>query len=140
MRNNMLDTDGIKSTFTSGYINIYTGSQPATADDAVPGTAVLLAIISNNGTATGVTFDAPVAGKISKAAAETWSDTALATGSAGWFRLYRSADNPATSDTTLARIDGAVSTSGAELNISNTSVVIAAVQTVTQFDITMPAA
>ncbi len=136
LRQALLGTADFKTTFTLAGINMYTGSQPPSADDAV--TATLLAPITVDDTGVGINFDAPVAGIISKALAETWSGTASATGTAGWFRLFILAEDPATGSTTLARMDGAIATSGGELNMSSTAVVIGAVQTITSFDVTLP--
>ena len=120
------------------FINIYTGSQPSDADQAAIGT--LLATIYSDGAAVGISFDAPVAGVIAKAVAETWSGTAVAEGTGGWFRLFEAAGNPAILSTTESRIDGNIATSGANMNMSNTFIANGAVQTVSTFAITFPAA
>lgn len=144
LRNGILNATGIKENLDLGFLYIYTGAQPASADAAATGT--LLAVISNNGGATGLTFDAPAAGKLSKASAETWSGTAIASGTAGWFRFQKLNTDEATTRTDASgasatnRIDGAIAVSAAQLNLSNTTITTAAVQTISQFDITMPAA
>ncbi len=137
LRQTLLGAADFRTVFTFASINLYTGSQPASADDSVA--ATLLAPITVGGGATGLTFDAPVAGVIAKAVAEIWSGTALATGTAGWFRLFILADDPATQDVVLERMDGAIATSGGELNMSSTAVVLGAVQTITNFTVTLPA-
>ena len=76
---------------------------------------------------------------MSKAGAETWTGTAGATGTAGWFRLQTAGDGGGSSSTD-ERLDGAISTSGAELNMSSTSIVATAVQAISTFQITIPAA
>ncbi|MEX2600442.1 MAG: hypothetical protein WD355_02260 [Balneolaceae bacterium] len=136
-RNAMLDATGLAAGLEVAQINIYTGSQPTDADTAASGT--LLASITVDGGATGVTFDAAASGVLSKAAAETWQGTAAASGTAGWFRLFLKTDSPSGASTTLVRVDGSVAVSGGDLNISNTSITSGAVQTITEFDITMPA-
>lgn len=136
LRQALLGTASFQSEFNLSKINIYSGTQPSSPDDAATGT--LLVTISNNGGATGLTFDAPVAGSISKAAAETWSGTAVADGTAGWFRLYENLDTPGSSSTTASRIDGNIATSGANMNMSNTFIANAAVQTVSSFSVTLP--
>jgi hypothetical protein len=138
-RQALLDTADFQSEFAVSFINIYTGTQPATADTAASGT-LLATIYSNNPTDTvGISFDSPVAGTIGKAVAETWAGTAVATGTAGWYRLYEAGGNPAILSTTESRIDGNISTSGANMNMSSTTVTIATVQTVSTFDVTLPA-
>lgn len=130
--------DGVKAILRGCKIAIYSGSQPADADSVATGT--LLATISLDGGAVGLSWGDAVAGVLSKAIAETWQGTAVATGTAGWFRCYQSGDDPAAAETELARFDGSISTSGAQLNMSNTAVVEDAVQTISAFSYTQPAA
>ncbi|NIT14179.1 MAG: hypothetical protein GTN99_08075 [Candidatus Dadabacteria bacterium] len=139
LRNAMLGTASFDAEFTACFINIYSGPQPASADDAITGSNTLLATIYSDGAALGLNFDAPVSGTISKAAAETWSGTALASGTAAWFRLYEAGDTPANLSTTASRVDGSIGISGGDMNISNTTITVSAVQTITQFDVTLPA-
>lgn len=138
LRNKLMGTADFGTIFTNCFLNIYTGNQPANPDDAASGT--LLVTIYRDGAALGLNFDAPVAGKVSIAAAETWTGPGLATGTAAWGRLYEATDDPSLSSTTLGRLDGSVAVSGGNINMTSTSVVTGAVQTVTQFDVTMPAA
>jgi hypothetical protein len=49
LRNKLLDTGSFRSIMDRCFINIYSGSRPSSADDAVPGASVLLAVISVNG-------------------------------------------------------------------------------------------
>lgn len=127
----------IQDVFKDGFIRIYTGTQPTSPDDAPTGT--LLVTIYSDGAAAGLEFDDAAAGVISKKATETWSGTAGNTGTAGWFRLYAPGD-PLGSSSIDERIDGACGTSGAELNMSSTSIVSGAVQSISTFQLTMPAA
>jgi hypothetical protein len=128
---------GFQAIFKDGFINVYSGTQPTSADDAPSGT--LLCTFYSDGAATGLEFDDAAAGVISKAAAETWSGTAVASGTAGWFRLYQAGDGGASS-TTDCRLDGACATSGGQLNMSSLSISSGAVQTISTFQITQPAA
>jgi hypothetical protein len=82
------------------------------------------------------------AGVLSKDA-NVWQGTAVATGTAGWCRFEAAVNDPGTLDTTpfvISRIDGAVATSGAELNMGSTAVVSGAIQSVASFTITLPTA
>lgn len=128
---------GFKEIFKDCFIDIYTGTQPTSADDAPSGT--LLCTFYSDGAAAGLEFDDPVAGVLSKAAVETWSGTAVASGTAGWFRVRQAGDSGASS-TTDCRLDGACATSGAQLNMSSLSISSGAVQTISTFQITQPAA
>jgi len=80
-----------------------------------------------------------VLGAISKDAS-TWSGVALADGTAGYFRLVTTLDG-ADSDTDYSdcRIQCNVSTSGAELNLSNINLVSGATETIDTFTLTEPA-
>ena len=122
--------------FNLGFINVYTGTQPSTADMAPTGS--LLATISNAGG--GITLGEAASGVISKASGETWSGTVVLAGVAGWARLYAAGDDGALS-TTEERLDGAVAASGSEFNFPNgVSWALSSVQVLTAFSITAPTA
>lgn len=141
MRNKMLDGGtggGIKGSLNLGFINIYSGPQPLSADTGATGT--LLGTVSVNAGGTGLTFDAADAGVIAKAAAEAWKFNGVASGTAGWFRFYPAAGTPADTSTTEARIDGSIASSGADMNLSNVAITVGAPNTVDVFQFTLPAA
>lgn len=75
-------------------------------------------------------------GAIAKHASQIWSGLGIAAGTAGWFRFYGGATDAGAYSTTLPRIDGRCATSGAEMNLSNTSIVVGAAQSITEFSIT----
>ena len=140
-RNKLLDggaTGGIKNAFNLGFINIYTGSQPNAASVGATGTLLGTVTVNGDGT-TGIGFDAAAAGVIAKAAGQTWKFTALAAGIPGWFRLYAAGGTPSTTDDTQSRIDGAIGSSGSDLNLTTLVVQIGQVNAVDSFTITMPA-
>lgn len=127
----------------NGCLWIYSGSQPADADAAATGTALLKITVSSgafvHGSATnGLDFDSPAAGVLTKAAAEVWSGIGLADGTAGWFRFVGNPTDALGLSTTLPRIDGRVSTSGAEMTLSSLSVVTGATVTVDSFSMSFP--
>jgi hypothetical protein len=139
-RNKLLDggtSGGIKGAFNLGFMNIYSGSQPSNADTGATGT--LLGTVSVNGAGGGISFDPSVAGVIAKAAAELWRFTGLAAGIAGWYRLYEATDTPGNTQSTKARVDGAIGSSGADLNLTNLQIQPGQVNTCDAFTITMPA-
>ncbi len=121
LRNKMLSTGSFKSVMTGCLINIYSGSRPANADAAVPGGAVLLAVISTDGDGSGLNWDtAAAAGVLLKHQSEVWQeDSILASGVAAWFRIYESGDTPANASSTAARADGLIGTNGADLNLNS---------------------
>jgi len=129
------ESKSLQDIFYKGFMEIYSGPQPSSANDAPTGT--LLCTVYSNGTSEGLSFDDAVSGTIAKAAAETWSGTSTATGTAGWFRFKSAGDGGASSQTD-ERLDGSVATSGAQLNMSSTTVTSGAVQTISTFAITMP--
>jgi hypothetical protein len=79
----------------------------------------------------------PASGVIQKNS-DVWSGVGLATGTAGYFRLVTTLDTGLLSTTEL-RIQGNVSTSGAELNLSNINITLGATQTIDTFQLTEPA-
>lgn len=115
----------IQDVFTLGNVKIYTGTQPTDPDSAPTGT--LLVTIANG--ASGVTFADATDGVLTKTVGETWSGVGVANGTAGYFRLCAYGDSGADS-TTDCRIDGAVATSGGELNFSSLAFTSGATQTI----------
>lgn len=117
--------DDLARRLDSGYLRIYDGAQPATADTAL-GAQVLLAELrfaatSAPAAAAGVlTFNAIV------------SDTsANATGTATWFRCLAS-------DGTTVVFDGSVGTASADLILNSTAISAGAQVDVTSFVHTVP--
>lgn len=140
LRNAMLaggSSGGFKGALHLGFIAFYSGPQPLTADSAASGT--LLGTVSVNGSGTGLTFENPVAGVVSKTAAEAWRLTGVADGTAGWFRFYPATGNPATSSSTEARLDGTLGTANADIVVSNIAIRIGVPVTVDQFSFSLPA-
>lgn len=126
----------IQDVFKDGFLRIYSGTQPTSADDVPTGT--ILVTLYSDGAATGLEFDDAASGVITKKSTETWSGTAVATGTAGWFRLFAAGDAMGSSAID-ERIDGACATSGAQMNMSSTTITADAIQTVSTFQITLPA-
>jgi hypothetical protein len=136
LRNKMLDTGSLKSIFAAGFIKIYSGSEPADADAAVTGT--LLCTISINATGTGVNFaSSAVAGVLSKSGSEVWKGVNAATGTAGYFRHVAAGDD-GTLSSTQARIQGSIGVSGADVNLSSTSLTSGADQTIDYYSVALP--
>jgi hypothetical protein len=112
----------------AGYVEIRSGSQPATAMDAASG--VLLATITLNDPV----FTAAASGTATADASPALTAAAVDTGTAGWFRGYDSDDN--------AVIDGSATATGGggDMQLNTVSLVSAVDVTVTAWTITMPAA
>lgn len=98
--------------------------------------ATAAAVTVGYGVTNGLFLALAASGAIAKHASQTWSGLGIADGTAGWFRFYGAATDAGGISTTLPRLDGRISTSGAELNMSNTSIVTGASQSITSFSIT----
>lgn len=90
----------------------------------------------------GLTFGDATSGTLVKNPLETWTGLGLAAGTAGWFRFEGALADTEASDTAGAfnRLDGNISTSGANLNMSSTTIAVGATQTISTFNLTIPAA
>lgn len=109
----------------NGTIKIYTGTQPASADDGIGGATLL-------GTLTFSKPSAPAAsGGVLTFDAITQDDAADASGTATWARIADSAGNTV--------FDCDVGTSGATINLNTTTIVAGGPISITSFTITVPA-
>jgi len=88
----------------------------------------------------GLKFDNVSAGALPKLSSQVWSGVNGATGTAGWFRQYGSvADSKALDSVGVAlRMDGAIGTSGAEMNLNSTAFVSGATTTIASWSMTVP--
>lgn len=137
LRNKMLDTAPLKTVMALGFLKLYSGTAPASADEAL-GAAVLLVTISVNAGGTGLTFEAAAAaGVLSKNAGEVWQGTVGTSGTPTFFRFVAVGDTGALS-TTEARLQGTVGVLGAELNLSAASLTASSVQTINHFNVALP--
>lgn len=142
LRDNLAGSTGFAATFANGVIDIYSGTQPVTADSAATGTLLGTVTLASGaftpGTATnGLTFAAAANGAVSKSG--TWSFNGVAAGTAGWFRLRGNAADDGLASTVLPRLDGSIAVSGADMNLSNISIAINAPTTIDSFTYTQPA-
>lgn len=90
----------------------------------------------------GLKLQASSGGVISKRASQTWSGNGVANGTAGWYRFRASVADAGGLDSAglYLRMDGSVGTSGANLNLTSTTIVIAAPQSVASYTVTQPGA
>ena len=141
LRDYTLATGSFAAGVNGGVLRIYSGTPPATADEALAGN-VLLDTISNNMAGTGINMGTvPVAGVLAKAAAEVWKGLIVASGTATFYRYSAIADAGALS-TTEKRLQGTVATVGGDLNFSSTAFVANGTNTkqVDSFYVTQPTA
>jgi hypothetical protein len=138
LRNGLLVTNGLKQLMAAGFINIYAGTVPASADAALGG-ATLLSVISISGGGTGINLATTAAGGVvSKASGETWSDSSNnASGTATFFRYVAPGDD-GTLSTTQYRIQGTVGLAGEDLNLSSVTLSSGAPQNIDFFNIALP--
>jgi hypothetical protein len=118
IRNAMLDSI-TTAVGASGFLRIYDGTRPATGGAAT----TLLAELTGN-----ATFAPAASGGVLTLNAITQDSSANATGTATWFRWV-------SSGATFC-MDGNVGTSGSDLNLTTTSIVVGQPVSVTSFVIT----
>jgi len=114
------EADALARLLDTGYLRLYDGTQPATGDTAIS-TQVLLAELRFNATSA----PAASAGVLTFNSITADSD-ANASGTATWFRAFKS-------DGTTAVLDGSVGTSSANLVLNSASIVIHAAVSVSSF-------
>lgn len=129
--------------FRDGVIEVYTGTQPATADLAESGTKLLRITVASGaftpGSPTnGLNLGDAAAGVASKESGEVWSGVGLAAGTAGWFRFYSNAYVTGASST-AERFDGVCGVGTGELRLSSLTVAVGATTTVDTGSLTVPA-
>jgi hypothetical protein len=127
-------------------MKIYTGSQPTSADDAEAGSELIQITISSGAfvggsPGNGINFGQVASAELHKGLScadglteEVWSGLAGAGGTAGWFRVY---DNDLTTGASVVkpRVDGAIATSGSQMNMANTTITSGGTTTIDDVDI-----
>ena len=135
-RNDLLDTNDLATLF-SGTIKVYAGTVPANADASI-GSATLLCEYSLNDTGAALSLDTTAAGgAIGKAPAEVWSGSAVASGTATFFRYEESGDTQGAA-TDERRIQGTVGGAGADLFVTSTTFTDEQLYTMDYFSISIP--
>ena len=119
-----LALDAALNVLDGGYLELYTGTQPATPDVAVT-TQTLLGTCNLGSPAFGATSGG------TKTANAIASGTGVANGTVTWARAYKS-------DGVTAVIDGSVGASGCDFTMADTSVTIGAVIPATAWTVSMP--
>lgn len=139
LRSSLLSTGSLRSVLNLGFINIYAGDVPASADAAL-GSATLLVTISNASTATGLTLEATAtAGVIAKEPSEVWSGVNGASGVASFYRHVAPGDDGLES-TEQARIQGTAAVFGGDMNLTSTTLTSGATQTIDFYTLSLPTA
>ena len=107
----------------SALLRIYNGTPPANVGTALSGNTLLAELTCN------ATFAPSASSGVLTLNSITSDSSADATGTASFFRIYKS-------DGTTAVLQGTVGTSGEDLNLNTTSIVSGAQVAVTSFTIT----
>lgn len=117
--------DSVGDDFNSGTCKIYTGSQPASGNDAPSGTLLVTINLPADAMAAAVTGVAAKSG--------TWSGVAVADGTAGWFRIANSG--------ATRNYDGEVTATagGGEIELDDISIVTGQTVIINTFTVTQPA-
>lgn len=127
----------------NGVARAYSGTQPASADDAETGTLLLkftssagafTAGLPTNGLLYSVTASS---GEVTKLATQVWSGVGLASGTCGWIRFYAN-DETTGASTSAVRFDVNVSTTNYPIKMPSTSIVVGATSTIDSFKVVVP--
>ena len=120
-RNARLDTL-TTSLGASAVVKIYSGTVPANVGASLSGNTLLAQLTCSS------TFAAASSGGVLTANAITTENSADGTGTASFFRITNSGG--------VAKIQGSVGTSGADLNLNTTSIVAGAAVSISSMTIT----
>lgn len=118
-------TGSKKAALDGGRLRYFSGPVPASADDAIDASSVLLAEFTVGGDgATGLTFEAAATdGVLTKTAAEAWQAAAVATGTATFLRFCDSTDAGTATSTTAKRIQATIgTTAAADAQLNSTAI------------------
>jgi hypothetical protein len=123
------DVNAITALLNGGFLEIWSGSQPGDANQALTGTKLAKLALSATFAPTAVASGSTGSRVVTATANAITSSAALATGTAGYFALLKS------DDATVVAM-GSVGTSGADLNLNTLSLVSGGTVAVTAFTIT----
>lgn len=113
------EANALAPLLNGGFIELYTGTQPANANAVLSGNTLLATLTFGN-----PAFGAAAASVITANAIA--SGTAVATGTATFARLYKS-------DGTTVVMDVTVGTAGSGINLNTTSIVTGGLVSITSF-------
>ncbi len=140
LRDYLAATGSLRAAINGGFIKIYSGTAPASADAALgsAGVNTLLVTISDDGEGDGLTFEAtPADGVLSKTTGQSWLGVNESSGLASFFRWVMTGDDGLAS-TSAIRMQGDVATLNAELNLANPNLTSAAEQPINHFFVAIP--
>lgn len=118
------EADALSDALDNGYLRIYDGSQPATADTAISGQVLLAELRLGN------PFSGAAVAGVLTANAITKDSSADASGTAAWFRLFKA-------DGTTPVMDGSVGAAGCDLNLNSVAISSGAEVSVSSYSFTV---
>jgi hypothetical protein len=131
-------TQGLKNILDGGVLDIFTGAQPVNADAIETGSKLVrISSTSGSGISDGLRFGTAGTGFI-PLTVPTWQGAVILAGVAGWARFYGTGGTLGAS-TIEKRMDMSVGVSGADLNLTHTSLALDTTLTIKTFNITEPA-
>lgn len=138
LRNHILASGSIADALNGGCVRLYAGTVPADADASI-GSATLLRVYTVDGAGTGLNYESSASdGALPKDATETWRGTAVANGTATFWR-HSSLSDAGGASTSEKRIQGTVATAGGSLNLSSLVVTSGTIGDIDFSNISMPA-
>lgn len=143
MRTAMAGTNGgIQELLNNGWLEIYTGAQPLSAD-AVETGQMICKVSSTQGTAVGdgCKFGTAASGTVPLTTPKWEGVVVVDAQVAGWFRFYGSNGTGGSHGTSSAaiRLDGNCGVSGSDLVLKHTNLSIDSILTIKKFSFTQPA-
>lgn len=135
LRDKMLDSNPLKTVMALGFIKLYSGTAPVSADAALTGTLVTTISVASGGT--GISMAAAAASGVLSKAVETWSGVNASSSTVTHYRHVAVGDD-GTLSTTQARIQGSIATAGADMNLSSVALTSGATQTIDTYSIALP--
>ena len=111
LKNNLLNSLGLRSLLAGGAIHLFDGSQPSNADREYSSNR--LGVITNEGMIesfpiNGLYFQNPSSGILMKSLTQTWTIRLLQPGTATWFRFVSWKNEYSGYSTNAIRLDGAI--------------------------------
>lgn len=147
-----INSDGLFTATVSGAVvtvkprpgagAAYNGVSFATTVTTLTATVGAATMSGGASAVNGLVFDEPAAGSVGKPATAVWSFVGLASGTAAWFRLVGSVEDPGTAVTGAPyypRMDGSIASSGSDLNLSNLTIAVGTPATIDSVSFTQPA-
>ena len=141
LQNYLLGSGSLTQALAFGVIEVYTGSQPASADDAPTGT--LLGKVTESGAAfthgaaeNGLLLTlVPQYNYVVASFSQTWVLSPVATGLAGWWRFKANAADDNSMSVAHVRLDGAIEAPYSEFYLEEPNLVAGQLVTLDSFQI-----